>query len=60
MIGVLVITDDGNINNQDIVFGEYRTSCIRKYFLIKLRLFNTRIIQFISYNSCKTTMIINN
>lgn len=31
LVGVLLITDDGNQNDQDIVFGEYITSCIRKY-----------------------------
>jgi len=32
IIGVLVITDDGNFNQEDIVYGVYKTSCIRKYF----------------------------
>jgi len=34
MVGVLVITDDGNYNDQDIVYGEYKTLCIRKYISI--------------------------
>jgi len=34
MVGVLVITDDGNYNDQDIVYGEYKTMCIRKYISI--------------------------
>lgn len=32
IIGVLVITDDGNFNDKDIVYDQYKTSCIRKYF----------------------------
>lgn len=28
MIGVLLITDDGNFNDQDIVYGRFKTSCI--------------------------------
>lgn len=33
MVGVLVITDDGNFNDQDILYGQYKTSyCKRKYF----------------------------
>ncbi|VVC38854.1 Fibronectin type III,EGF-like, conserved site,Immunoglobulin-like fold,EGF-like domain [Cinara cedri] len=28
-IGVLVITNDGNFNDQDIVYGHYRTMCIQ-------------------------------
>lgn len=31
MVGVLLITDDGNLNEQDIVFGRFRTSCLGKY-----------------------------
>lgn len=31
MIGVIVISDNGNFNDQDIVYGTYRTSCIGKY-----------------------------
>lgn len=31
-VGVLLIMDDGNFNNQDIVFGKYMTSCVREYF----------------------------
>lgn len=40
LIGILLITDDGNFNDQDIVYGEFKTSCIRKYFqqTIKLKL----------------------
>lgn len=28
LIGILLITDDGNFNDQDIVYGEFKTSCI--------------------------------
>lgn len=31
-VGVLLVMDDGNFNDQDIVLGKYMTSCIRKYF----------------------------
>lgn len=30
-IGVLLIMDDENFNEQDIVFGQYNTICFRKY-----------------------------
>lgn len=33
-VGVLIITDDGDFNDQDIVYGEYKTLCIRKYISI--------------------------
>ncbi|XP_060850877.1 uncharacterized protein LOC132929506 isoform X2 [Rhopalosiphum padi] len=29
IIGVLIITDDGNLNKEDIVYGQYKTSCIQ-------------------------------
>ncbi|CAI6356794.1 unnamed protein product [Macrosiphum euphorbiae] len=28
LVGVLLITDDGNFNDQDIVYGNFKTSCI--------------------------------
>ncbi|XP_060847647.1 uncharacterized protein LOC132927184 [Rhopalosiphum padi] len=28
LVGVLLITDDGNFNDQDIVYGQFQTSCI--------------------------------
>ncbi|XP_025196649.1 uncharacterized protein LOC112595599 [Melanaphis sacchari] len=28
LVGVLLITDDGNFNDQDIVYGQFKTSCI--------------------------------
>jgi endothelial-specific receptor tyrosine kinase len=31
LVGVLLITDDGNFNDQDIVYGQFQTSCIRTY-----------------------------
>lgn len=31
LVGVLLITDDGNFNDQDIVYGTFKTSCTRKY-----------------------------
>lgn len=30
MVGVMLITNDGNFNDQDIVYGHYTTSCLRK------------------------------
>lgn len=31
MVGVMLIADDGNFNEQDIVYGQYKTLCMRKY-----------------------------
>jgi len=28
----MVIASDGNFNREDIVYNQYKTSCIRKYF----------------------------
>ncbi|XP_050064102.1 uncharacterized protein LOC114127525 [Aphis gossypii] len=28
LVGILLITDDGNFNDQDIVYGQFKTSCI--------------------------------
>lgn len=33
IVGVLLITNDGNFNDQDVVYGQYKTPCIRKYIL---------------------------
>lgn len=33
MVGVLLIADDGNFNDQNIVYGQYKTPCMRKYLL---------------------------
>lgn len=32
-VGVLLIADDGNFNEEDIVYGQYKTLCMRKYLL---------------------------
>lgn len=31
-VGVLIVTDDGNFNDQHVVYGEYKTLCKGKYF----------------------------
>eukprot|EP00102_Acyrthosiphon_pisum_P024417 XP_016661627.1 PREDICTED: uncharacterized protein LOC100163765 [Acyrthosiphon pisum] len=33
-VGALLIADDGDFNEQNIVYGQYKTPCIRKYLLI--------------------------
>lgn len=38
MVGVLLITDDFNYNDNDIVYGEFMTLCERKYFLNNFRI----------------------
>lgn len=30
-VGVLLIMEDGNFNDQDVAYGEFKTSCTRKY-----------------------------
>lgn len=32
ILGVLVITDDGNFNDKDVVYSKFRTLCKSKYF----------------------------
>jgi len=32
-VGVLLIADDGNFNEQNIEYGRYKTLCMRKYLL---------------------------
>lgn len=34
MVGALLIANDGNFNDQDIKYGQYKTRCMRKYLLI--------------------------
>lgn len=36
MVGVLLLSNDGNYNDKDIKYGQYITSCKRKYFQIIL------------------------
>lgn len=38
MVGVLLITDDLNYNDNDIVYGEFITLCERKYFVNNFRI----------------------
>ncbi|KAL5238474.1 hypothetical protein ACI65C_005884 [Semiaphis heraclei] len=57
LVGVLLITDDGNFNDQDIVYGEFKTSCIPP----NIDDFNVTIVSGIqsinvSWNKITTTM----